>query len=684
MLVQLDRGTGIASTSRHGVKQMPKAGLPRLHIEGRWFLDEHGRRVILRGVNLGGDCKVPYPDGGTNFRSDFSNHREVSFIGRPFPLGEAGEHFSRLRAWGFNCLRLLTTWEAVEHRGPRDYDAAYLDYFADLCRLAGDYGFYLFVDFHQDVWSRMTGGDGAPCWLFEKVGIDYRRLAESGCAHVMQHLYDYARGGRQEDRYPTMSWVGNERLPANGIMWTLFFAGRDFAPGLVIDGLNVQDYMLDHYLGAQRQIARRIRDLPNVIGFDSLNEPVSGWIGQPFSYRHLGPSDTNPDRAMPGLAGSPLDGLLVSHGITRSVPLLEFDPAAKAAVHKRDQTINPGHVSIWTSGRSDPFQDAGAWRLNNDGSFDVLREDFFKRVGDRKVNFIEDYMGPFFARVAENIRRINPHWILFAELDPFSGFFAPRFPAGTPPNTVNAGHWYDVVLAATKMFSPNFSLDVLTGEISTTAERIQARYERELGKMAAMSETVNGGAPTLIGEFGIHFDLNGAEAYRAFAAGDRSDAPWTAHIIALDLMYNALDNLLINSTQWNYTASNRNDLAIGDGWNQEDLSIFSRDQQTDPADINSGGRALAGFVRPYAQATQGIPRSMKFDRVSGTFEFVFEADTSVARSTEIFVPRIQYPRGCVLEVSGADAKAELDLGGQRAVVKAGQPGEVRVVIRRKL
>jgi len=331
---------------------MAKPVLSRLRIEGRWFIDEHGRRVILRGVNLGGDCKVPYPDGGTNFPSDFSNHREVSFIGRPFPIGEAGEHFSRLRAWGFNCLRLLTTWEAVEHRGPRDYDAAYLDYFAELCRLAGDYGFYIFVDFHQDVWSRMTGGGGAPCWLFEKVGIDYRRLAESGCAHVMQHLYDYARGGRQEDRYPTMSWVQNERLPANGIMWTLFFAGRDFAPGLTIDGVNVQDYMLEHYLGAQREIARRIRDLPNVLGFDSLNEPAPGWIGQPLTYRHLGPSDTNPDRAMPGLAGSPLDGLLVSHGIARSIPVLEFDPAAKAAVHKQDRTINPERISIWEAAKA--------------------------------------------------------------------------------------------------------------------------------------------------------------------------------------------------------------------------------------------------------------------------------------------------------------------------------------------
>ncbi len=661
---------------------MSKAAPPRLHLQGRWFADASGRRVILRGVNLGGDCKVPCPDGGTNFPTDFSNHREVSFIGRPFPLDESDEHFSRLRAWGFNCVRLLTTWEAVEHRGPRDYDVAYLDYFAEICRRAGDHGLYVFVDFHQDVWSRMSGGDGAPGWLFERVGIDHRRIAESGSAHVMQHLYDYSRGGRQEDRYPTMSWSQNARRPANGIMWTLFFAGRDFAPATEIDGLNVQDYMQEHYLGAMSEIALRVRDLPNVIGFDSLNEPAPGWIGQSLTYRHVAASETNPNPPAPGLAWSPLDGLLVSHGVPRSIPVLEFDPTTRAAVPRREQVVNPNRVSIRMEGRVDPFQQAGAWRLGADGSYDALRDDFFRRVGDRKVSFVADYVGPFFARVAANIRALNPDWMLFAELDPMSGFRGEQFPSETPANTVNAGHWYDIFTLATKTFDLNFSLDLMTGDKLAGAAQIQERYERQLGRIAAMSKTLNDGAPTLIGEFGIPYDLNGAEAYRAFRAGDRSDAPWTPHIIALDLMYNALDALLINSTQWNYTASNRNDLAIGDGWNQEDLSIFSRDQQTDPADINSGGRALAGFVRPYAQATQGIPSAMKFDRVSGRFELVFDADPSVAASTEIFVPRLQYPGGCEVEASGA-AEVVLYLENQRAIVTANRGGEVRVVITRK-
>jgi len=654
--------------------------LSRLHIDGRWFVDEPGRRVLLRGVNLGGDCKVPYPDGGTNYPSDFANHREVSFIGRPFPLDEADEHFSRLRNWGFNCLRLVTTWEAIEHRGPGEFDTDYLDYYAELCRAAGGYGFYVFVDFHQDAWSRMSGGDGAPCWLFEKIGIDYRKLATSGSAHVMQQLYDYSRGGRQEDRYPTMSWSQNARRPANGIMWTLFFAGRDFAPATTIDGVNVQDYMQEHYLACQREVALRLRDLRNVLGFDTLNEPANGWIGQALSYRHVAESDEYPERPIPGLVWSPLDGLLVSHGVPRAIPNLAIDFAKRKVVPNGERKINEDRISIWLEGRTDPFQEAGAWRLNSDGSYEIIREDFFRRVDDRKVDYVDDYLGPFFARVAKTVREINPNWMIFAELDPPSGFVGHPFPAEMPANSVNASHWYDIVTLATKTFNPSVSFDPETGEQVTQAGRIEERHTRQLARFAELSELISCGVPTLIGEWGIPFDLNGADAYRAFAAGDRSDTPWTAQIIALDLMYNAIDRLLLHSTQWNYTASNRNDLAIGDGWNQEDLSVFSRDQQTDPSDPNSGGRAMAGFVRPYARATQGTPLSVRFDRSSGDFDLVFSADPAIDADTEIFVPRLQYPHGFTVESSAGRTKLEPEK--QLVKLVTSTPGEVRVSIRR--
>lgn len=229
-----------------------------LKTKGEFFVDKYQRTVLLRGINLGGDSKVPYPNGGTFQPTDFSDHKTVSFIGRPFPLKEADQHFLRLKDWGFNCLRLLITWEAVEHQGPGEYDEDYLDYFESIVKKACEYGFYIFVDFHQDVWSRMTGGDGAPGWIFERIGMDISKISSSDSALVMQAKYDFSKPGtRQESNYPTMCWAQNYRYPANAILWTLFFAGRDFAPNFMLDGLNVQDYLQKHYLGCIKKVDRK-------------------------------------------------------------------------------------------------------------------------------------------------------------------------------------------------------------------------------------------------------------------------------------------------------------------------------------------------------------------------------------------------------------------------------------------
>jgi Endoglucanase len=126
-----------------------------ISIDGPWFKDDLGRTLFLRGVNLGGSSKVPaMPDGATFRKEGFFDHRHVSFVNRPFPLAEADEHFSRLKSWGFNILRFLVTWEAVEHSGPGIYDDEYLAYLRAVIEKAGEYGFIVFIDPHEDVWSR--------------------------------------------------------------------------------------------------------------------------------------------------------------------------------------------------------------------------------------------------------------------------------------------------------------------------------------------------------------------------------------------------------------------------------------------------------------------------------------------------------------------------------------------------
>jgi hypothetical protein len=102
-------------------------------------------------------------------------------------------------------------------------------------------------------------------------------------------------------------------------------------------------------------------------------------------------------------------------------------------------------------------------------------------------------------------------------------------------------------------------------------------------------------------------------------------------------------------------------------WNDEDFSIFSRDQQDNPQDINSGGRGLPAIVRPYARQIAGEPLSMHFDLPTRTFELEFRHDAAVTVPTEIFVPEYQYPAGYAVELS--DGTYQVDRPAQTLLVQ---------------
>ena len=617
-----------------------------MHTDGIWFKDEHGRALILRGANLGGSTKVPYTPSGATYRKDgFYDHRNVSFVGRPFPLSEADEHLTRLQTWGMTFLRFLITWEAIEHAGPGIYDEAYLDYVYAVIKKAADYGIDVFVDPHQDVWSRWTGGDGAPGWTLEAIGMDLTKLDVTGAA-ISHQVHG--------DPFPRMIWPTNYNKLGAGTMFTLFFGGNDFAPATKIDGVPVQEYLQSHYLNAVKQVVARLKDLPNVVGYDSLNEPGSGFIGTQDAGK------MGAGLLTMGASPTPFQAMLLGSGYTQEVDIYQM---GFQGFEVSGQTIlNPDGLKLWKPGYECVWKQNGVW-TDEDGAPRLLRPDYFALKPDGSViNVADDYLKPFIKRFVTEIRAVDPKALLFLEGVP--GGQHPSWSAEDAPGAVNAGHWYDILTLITKQFNPEFTIDIATQQPVTGAEAVAQSFVNQLGAIKRSSHEHMGSIPTVIGEFGIPFDLDDKSAYK--------NGNFSIHTQALDLYYDAMDANLLNCTIWNYTADNTNER--GDLWNDEDLSIFSRDQQ-DSDDIYSGGRGLAAIVRPYARKVAGEPLRMSFDLATRTFEFAWKPDPAVTPPTEIFVPDLQYPQGIVAEVSGGSYRRD----GQSLFIESAPDQSIQTV-----
>jgi hypothetical protein len=601
-----------------------------LRIQSGNLIDEQGRTLLLRGVNLGGSSKVPFtPNGATyRLRSGFFDHRNVSFVGRPFPLQEADEHFRRLKTWGLTFVRFLVTWEAIEHSGPGIYDHEYMDYIRAVLEVAARYGIDVFIDPHEDVWSRFCGGDGAPGWTLEAVGMDLTRIQDTGAA-LIHNLHG--------DPLPRMIWPTNGHKLAAATMFALFFAGTDLAPHTRIEGESVQEYLQRHYIAAMRQLANRLKDLPNVVGFDTFNEPMHGYLtvcdledccGHP----RMGDFPT-PLQAMLAASGQPVEINIWKFGLRGN------HPAGR-------KVINPRGISLWREGFECVWRRNGVWDFDSQGRARLLRPCHFAEVGGRRIHFADDYYRPFANRFAVEIRAEMPNALIFIETEP--GSRPPRWGKNDAADIVYAPHWYDGFTLVFKHFSPWVAGDFFTRRPVFLPTRIRHSFRDQLGRLKRDAQIYMGGAPVIVGEIGIPFDLDRKRAYRAgnFQAQER----------AMQRSLQALDDNLLSATLWNYTSDNSN--ARGDQWNDEDFSIFSRDQQYNPEDIHSGGRALRAVTRPYPRATAGTPLKLSFDMRSRRFEFEFQPDPAVQAPTEIFIPGYQYPYG--IHVEAPDGTWEYD------------------------
>ena len=120
--------------------------------------------------------------------------------------------------------------------------------------------------------------------------------------------------------------------------------------------------------------------------------------------------------------------------------------------------------------------------------------------------------------------------------------------------------------------------------------------------------------------------------------------------------------------------------------NQEDLSIYSRDQATTPDDPWSGGRALKGFVRPRPLVIQGEVIELKFARVACKMHCTIRTPATLTEGppekvgTVFYIPQLHFRHGFEVTVAGDTGAIVLrDEVAQRLVVCASLPSNTITV-----
>ena len=172
------------------------------------------------------------PQGRTVFlRGANYSHRTKT---APYWQWQRESHLAELRAWGMNCVRYLLLWKLIEPQ-PGQIDQAYLDHVVEVLDWAERQGLYVLLDMHQDLYCELFGGDGAPTWA------------------AVDHLV-----------------TPNELVQP----WFLTYFTREVQASF--DRLWRDPVLQDHYAGAWRAVAERVRGRSCVIGYNLMNEPAQG------------------------------------------------------------------------------------------------------------------------------------------------------------------------------------------------------------------------------------------------------------------------------------------------------------------------------------------------------------------------------------------------------------------------
>lgn len=710
----------------------------RISHRGRHFTDDQHRVVNLRGFNVSAASKLPTtPNGLSKLDAEtWFDHRNVSFVGRPFELTEAPHHFRRILEWGYPFVRLLVTWEALSHRGPAlaDVDVEYIAYIKELVSIADSIGLKVVLSAHQDVWSRLCGGSGAPGWTLEVAGFDLRAFHDTKAAYV--HNLD---NGTSDDADPRevsgpFVWPSGYQKLAAATMSTLFWAGSIFAwqcrRNLPNDfgsdtdvHVSIQEYLQSSFINAFGLLADEVGDSPAVIGFEAFNEPHRGFVELHGWDKWCYETDLHI-----GHYPSMLQSLALGSGYAQNVPYyVKSWPLPTRVSHY--SKVDPKGKSVWQDDSSGcVWRSHGAWEWDEKTSkAKTLRKDFFTNdprpdssTSGQKIEWYRDCYAPFVSRLTNRLRRKHSNLQLWFE--PIPNEFHPPWPSRDvlstlseseqetlraaslkqkyatqthietprPSNIVFAPHFYDLNVLFSKVYN-GMSVNVqglsrgmfILKALYFGEEGLKRNYVKQIGNLVTYARTSLGEVPIVIGEIGIPFDVNHR---KAFATGD-----YTVQSRLLDALAHAMEQTKVAGwAWWNYNPNST--LADGDYWNKEDFSVACPTgdahlrEEFKTNELYTEARCLDTIIRPYASRVAGVPVESKWDRYSVDFTFKYAESIKFHElskentPTVLFVPKYHF-QGRKLDVQVSDGKYDLNVETQTLThtPSVRQPGTVHTI-----
>lgn len=699
----------LVAASCADTKGPPPVQLTKPRNDRTYIRDGQNRYLQFHGINVSCATKIGPP--GKNAQG------QESYVGRPFPLSEAREHYARLRAAGFNSMRLLVLWEGVEPRQKGEYDEEYIAYVRELVKLANEYGLYVLIDFHQDIFSRhlfvkfnskpavgekgsientlmslvqpfdeRVQGDGAPRWAVEaclpEKNLDSKhwgtpRITSALTQDELVNIYDVYQkiasgqllGGSSDAGVSDGGMMtadagmgGDAGIPP----WVYQFAlslPEPFAPNESNDMLPFTQWGLAHAISLDVARAYACFFAGNKVfpGLQANGEPVQDYLQDAYAKMAAKVAEAVADQ--PNVMGYDL----MNEPSGNYIPLVALAGLMKAGAPGAESAL----VSLLgpETGRQ-VLRALVALRLLPPDT----RPETLRLYGVDKLDlgaalglnngFDENYMRPFYEKTAHAILEKHPGATMYIESTTGLGTVL----GGGPGGGLIPGLWEFPMRhlegVDNLVFAPHWYPDIYpflgfnVDPRSFTAEQVRYReYDEQLKNAAALSSYSLGNVPVVFGEFGTYFNFNGIKSARA-AGYDVS-----AHII--DNYHESFERMNQSNMQWCY--SPENSYAVGDGWNREDFSILDPNQQP---------RAEKAWARPFARALAGKPISTHFysdyhyfdpdkGEVPPMHEFeVRYAAMETQAPTEISVPAVQYPDGFYVWVS--DGQAYFD--AERAVL----------------